>query len=1039
MKKFSLILAVLMLLSVLAGPFAAIATVPETAVSVSQALLLDADTQVRVEGYYVGVSDTSDTANQEMLVKDIDSDKIISVCNIPYGTFPDYGYEKGDKLSFLATVKVSDNQYSPNKKYLEFSVENGAIETTIVSSGNRVSFDLSSATEVDTWDKMQELFTVNTLQPYSIFKFTGTTYFNYFSTGDAYRPHKNSSATRVAHIYTDSAAGGLHTLSLRNKTMTANLGDDWKSLFFDTERSGQPGTPVNKTFYAMYIAGDQYRFNFVILDETWIREREYTNADIIKEVAYAYRRQGSQIEYDQLNSRRHITPSPEDATAQHKIYLDCSSYVNVCYYEAFGATIIPESLGMSPNTANFDTYAKTYPDNADVIGYWVTEDFDTDEERQVITQWISSNLQVGDILTYRHGKSTSIKGHVYIYMGNNIFLHRAGAGSYTVVAENPALSHDNNANEANQKVAEIAFSNIFTKPEDDRYIYKTSAADTTFSFSLLRPLARNLTPTIETLGRMTIAGLAMEKRSSVYENSSVCAGDIITYTVAMKNTGSFNLKNVKITDIIPAGTVFASGSEGVSVNDRNLVWTGTVAAGASVTVSYDVQVTATVPGTQILSNDTYVSGVKLGKISHTVSGFAGATSQLITNTAADYIADEKSFDNGLAMVYALYKDSLDITLDSYDSVEAALSQIIDVENRTCYTNTELSKILVPHLYGGMDIRYGNASDNDRTRIVSEGELAIGDIILARWSGGNVVYVYTGNSKLLTLENGVCKELTIGDDIYGTDADNILISLYGYNQFAVLRPSMAYARDLLDPECYYYNGNASKVNATLASAIEYAGNGTTVYLRDNYNGAVTVKNGVILDLNGKNIAGNVNVISGQIVDSVGGGIITGSVSVPHDNPYMPLPLTDAEDAYRLFAFKPVSARAPKVDENVPGVWNFWFDLEFEDAEAYILLNGYSGLKVGATLSWTEESGVKSVEISFDRVLSDWITADHTENQGLYVRVTNIPADGVSGVTVTPYFETLDTGLKGVLNPIVRSDAKIAANAIFGAHPTDLIVG
>ena len=92
------------------------------------------------------------------------------------------------------------------------------------------------------------------------------------------------------------------------------------------------------------------------------------NMEIIKEIAYAYRRQGTQIEYDQSNSRRHISPSPEDATAQHMIYLDCSSYVNAVYLEAFGVGI--RSTGITANTGTLDSYAKERVGTDEVVGYW---------------------------------------------------------------------------------------------------------------------------------------------------------------------------------------------------------------------------------------------------------------------------------------------------------------------------------------------------------------------------------------------------------------------------------------------------------------------------------------------------------------------------------------------------------------------------------------------------------------------------------------------------------------------------------------------
>lgn len=70
----------------------------------------------------------------------------------------------------------------------------------------------------------------------------------------------------------------------------------------------------------------------------------YNNYDIIVEMAKAYERQGAQIPYDQYNSRRNIYSSPEEATAQRTIFLDCSSYVNSCYREGFGVNILPYEI-----------------------------------------------------------------------------------------------------------------------------------------------------------------------------------------------------------------------------------------------------------------------------------------------------------------------------------------------------------------------------------------------------------------------------------------------------------------------------------------------------------------------------------------------------------------------------------------------------------------------------------------------------------------------------------------------------------------------
>lgn len=242
--------------------------------TVAEAFDIDSGTKVLVDGIYVGVSSNSLTAEtaQEMLIKDPTSDKTISVSGVPYGTFPDYGYTYGDKLSFVATVKESENANMTGKKYLEFSADNGTIDTTIVSRGNKAEYNLDDVTTISTWSEMKANFTLSNIKPYGIYKFTGTTYFNYYASGDAFRPHNNSSGSGLSLIKPD----GARTLSLNDNIMTANLGSDWKSLFSVTESAGYPGKAVDKTYYIMYTGADSLRFYFVILDESWVYDTEFS-------------------------------------------------------------------------------------------------------------------------------------------------------------------------------------------------------------------------------------------------------------------------------------------------------------------------------------------------------------------------------------------------------------------------------------------------------------------------------------------------------------------------------------------------------------------------------------------------------------------------------------------------------------------------------------------------------------------------------------------------------------------------------------------
>ncbi len=82
-------------------------------------------------------------------------------------------------------------------------------------------------------------------------------------------------------------------------------------------------------------------------------------------------------------------------------------------------------------------------------------------------------------------------------------------------------------------------------------------------------------------------------------------GDTITYTVLLQNSGNTNATNVNFSDSIPAGTTFVENSFTVNgstipgANPNNGVTIGTVNAGSSLTVTFQVIVTSTPPSNPI--------------------------------------------------------------------------------------------------------------------------------------------------------------------------------------------------------------------------------------------------------------------------------------------------------------------------------------------------------------------------------------------------------------------------------------------------------
>ncbi|MCS5719732.1 putative Ig domain-containing protein [Herbiconiux sp. CPCC 205763] len=91
--------------------------------------------------------------------------------------------------------------------------------------------------------------------------------------------------------------------------------------------------------------------------------------------------------------------------------------------------------------------------------------------------------------------------------------------------------------------------------------------------------------------------------------SSVAAGGVVTYTITATNTGSAAVPNVALADLLSgvlddaAYNADATATSGaVSYSSSTVNWSGTIAAGATVTITYGVTVTNPVTGNRILTN-----------------------------------------------------------------------------------------------------------------------------------------------------------------------------------------------------------------------------------------------------------------------------------------------------------------------------------------------------------------------------------------------------------------------------------------------------
>ncbi len=130
----------------------------------------------------------------------------------------------------------------------------------------------------------------------------------------------------------------------------------------------------------------------------------------------------------------------------------------------------------------------------------------------------------------------------------------------------------------------------------------------------------------------------------IADRSTAQPGDRITYTVTLSNPSSGNLDAASITDSLPAGAVYASGSATIdgkgqepSIDGRVLTWqTGMLAPGAQHVLRYATIVYPNVPAGTILTN-TASAGATISGTHVVVNASANAQVQIEQGALSDRI------------------------------------------------------------------------------------------------------------------------------------------------------------------------------------------------------------------------------------------------------------------------------------------------------------------------------------------------------------------------------------------------------------------
>ena len=513
--------------------------------------------------------------------------------------------------------------------------------------------------------------------------------------------------------------------------------------------------------------------------------------DILINNAFAYKYQGTQIQYDQKNSRRNINSLANDATAYRSIYLDCSSFCNSVYKLTFGIDILEGRTPGSQTTANIDTYARDNVNTKDdVICYYNTDDYTTTLEKSNALADFKSQLQVGDLIEYRHNSSTGVGGHIMLYIGNDEIIHCTGS-SFTYDSANPLNSTDGqtSAERTNGGVA-VDSTDILFKSGEKRYLFTTGTNKVT-SFCIIRPFNRNdLVLQSSALNQNGINGLSIEKTSNTEHMSTINKGDEITYNITLKNNVNNTISNIKVFDKVPSLTTYKnlSVTDNGVVDGENVSWNvNNLLSGESITLSYTVTVNNTCSyGDVIDGGRAVVNGVLSNKIYHTVGRYSKSELDSLASLFTAHVGE--NYSDGFAFADSVYYEKFNSHIDpSIRTTSAALDALINVSQKEKRTDTDLSLMLVSDLYGGLEIRNTMTTDNDRIRLVKSDYLQPGDIILTKHPSLSEYkcFIYVSDSLVLTVEDGV----VVKKFIIASSVNKFLTCLIAYNQYAVLRPSL----------------------------------------------------------------------------------------------------------------------------------------------------------------------------------------------------------------------------------------------------------
>ena len=565
---------------------------------------------------------------------------------------------------------------------------------------------------------------------------------------------------------------------------------------------------------------------------TAVKSVPYTREEleqIVVETALAYHSHMPYVQYDSASvvttkagsgyriSRSTSYMAPEDAEFDSLDYSVCSNYMFQIYWNAFGYAI-----GGSPSGCGTSAVTRIAVDNPMTVVKYGDEDGMTD--REAALRLARESLRPGDLIV-GYGIGTDPSGHAMMYIGDALgdgteyAIHCWGA-SYDTDTGKDKWETKEWGSLYIQDVDALCFK---AKPSGSKDPNWDLGSDKCGGrFIILRPLndieAIGMLPNASGRTRLQYPGMVIHREvENVSVHSDIPANGQVTVKVTVQNTSKAAYQSVNVRETVPTGCTLVAGTAlaGAAIEGGSLRWTLDIPAGQTVTLTYDVKLTAYQPGDAVVFPAGQVGGIPNRKMTFSVSASQLTDAQIanLLYVGAGSNPRPTTGKIGLLAVNDIYKKLTGIDPGLPSSARTLYHALTEEKKLNGYELRRLldtpqsgyeqfRKMMPVRSYGGLDLFIDASDPNgmdplDRLLEIHEENFQPGDIILrfGADSGKDLYYIYLGGGQLKDnlLTGGKVMKITdsgaVSVEDFAKSSGDCLANAIVCNAFITLRPTL----------------------------------------------------------------------------------------------------------------------------------------------------------------------------------------------------------------------------------------------------------